>query len=449
MNQTEMNVIHPGGFAKAFAKYVSFNILSMIGMSVYILADTFFIANSVGSGGLTALNLVLPVYSLVNGTGLLLGMGGATRFAILRGEGRNEEAARMFPLSLALGLGAGIFFTAAGIFFAPGIARLLGASDDILPLASDYLRTLLSFSCAFILNDILNGFLRNDGSPRLSMSAMLAGSLCNIVFDYLFLFPLDMGMSGAALATGFAPLLGMAIGSLHFRKGRSHFQLGFRGGIQLAGTGRILALGLPSLITELSSGIVILFFNLVILRLNGSLGVAAYGVIANLALIVSAIFTGVAQGIQPLASTYYGARDKVHLTKLRNASLILAVLLGAACCLAGELMPEAMASIFNKDGGARLTELARDGIRIYFLAFPLMGINIAASSLLAAAEQPVSSFAVSFLRGCGAVIPLVLVLPILWGMTGVWLVVPLAEAVTLTVSFTGLARLARRGAVPA
>ncbi|WP_417088861.1 MATE family efflux transporter [Eubacterium maltosivorans] len=162
MEKTE---IITGRLPKIFVHYVSLNVLSMIGMSCYILADTVFVAGGVGNSGLAALNLVLPAYSFINGAGLMLGMGGATRYAVLRGEGRDAAADRVFTQALALGAAIGCVLTLTGFFFTPALARLLGAEGAILQLSVRYLRTILLFSCAFMINNILVCFIRNDGSP--------------------------------------------------------------------------------------------------------------------------------------------------------------------------------------------------------------------------------------------------------------------------------------------
>ena len=150
---------------RTFLQYTTGNILGMLGLSCYILADTYFIATGVGSDGLTALNLVLPVYSLISGCGLMIGSGAATRYAISRGAGDKDAANRAFTRGLALAIGFGLLLTVLGTFFASHIAALLGAKGSILPLAAEYLRTMCAFSLAFVLNNVFLAFVRNDGAP--------------------------------------------------------------------------------------------------------------------------------------------------------------------------------------------------------------------------------------------------------------------------------------------
>ena len=204
---------------KEVRSYVLRSVLSTLGLSVYILADTLFIAKGVGNLGLTALNIALPLFNLLNSLGLLLGMGGATLFS-LRGAKDNY-----FSQLLLVALSVGVLFTLSGIFFVEPIAQGLGASAATLNLTVLYLRFILIMAPFFILNNLVLAFVRNDGNPQLAMMAMLSSSLFNIIFDYLFVFPINMGMAGAALATVLSPVVSLAILSLHRKKPQRKLQL--------------------------------------------------------------------------------------------------------------------------------------------------------------------------------------------------------------------------------
>ena len=423
-----------------FARYVSLNILSMVGLSCYILADTAFIANGVGADGLAALNLVLPVYFVVSGLGQMLGMGGATQYAIFRGEDEAERANRVFSQTFLITLLLGILATVIGTVFAEGFAQILGADEKIFDLAVTYLRTLMSFSWAFMLNAMLTCFVRNDEKPNLSMAAMIIGSLSNILFDYLLIFPAGLGMFGAALATGVSPLVSMAVLSIHRIKKTNHFHW-----IRCRFDGTMLkytvSIGLPSFINEMASGITLLFFNFILLSLAGNLGVAAYGVVSNLAFVAIAIYTGIAQGIQPIISRSYGAGQKDDIRKVYRYSVILSVTVGVLIYVMCFSMAEPITGLFNKDHDPALLMMASHGLRVYFIAFIYMGINIVTVSYFASVARAVPSFILSVLRGMVAVIVFVLILPGFFGLNGVWISVPCAEAVTLLVSWVMMAIL--------
>ena len=273
---------------RSFFQYVSLNVLGALGLSGYILADTLFVAHRLGTDGLAALNLAISVFGLINGLGLMLGIGGATRYAICRTQGDGVRADRAFSRALACGGTLGGLLALAGLLWAVPLARLLGAEGAILPMCSVYLRTVLLFAPCFLLNHILTAFVRNDGNPKLAMAAMLLGSLSNIVLDYVFLYPMDMGIFGAALATGIAPVVGRCVSSLHILTRRSRFRLRpFRPALRPLAD--LAGLGSAAFLNECSSGLVLVVFNLLTLRLAGTLGVAASGIVAHLALLALAL----------------------------------------------------------------------------------------------------------------------------------------------------------------
>ena len=287
-----------------FFHYVFLNIFGLLGTSCYILADTFFISRAAGSDGITLLNLCLPLYNLIFAVGSMLGLGSATRFAILRAQG-DERAHRYFSNALLWAWMFSIPFMLAGAFCPDVLLRWMGGDAQIVALGVSYARIFLLFTPFFMCNYITSSFVRNDGDPSLAMAATLSGSLFNVVFDYLFIFPMGMGLAGAALATAVSPIVSMLVCSLHFLKKSNHIQLRFqRPSVQLLG--QSCPLGVSGFVGEMSSGVTTTVFNFLLLRLAGNVGVAAYGVVANYALVATAVFNGVAQGVQPLASACYG-----------------------------------------------------------------------------------------------------------------------------------------------
>ncbi|MEA5003241.1 MAG: MATE family efflux transporter [Christensenella sp.] len=426
-----MQSISNENITATFFKYVSLNVLSMFGLSLYVLADTFFVANGVGPSGLVALNLAIPVYSFINGLGLMIGIGSATLFSIAIGKGKRDSLNRIFTQAFVVALVCGVVITVCGLLFNRPFAIALGAEGEhIIEMTSTYLKMLMLFSCAFILNNLLVAFVRNDGDPRLAMIGMLSGCLFNIVFDYIFVFPMQLGIFGAALATGVSPIVSMAILSLHFLRKKNSFKLQktkFKG----AEIRKTIFTGLPSFVMEASSGIIIIVFNLTILRIAGDLGVAAYGIIANLALVCIAIFTGIGQGIQPILSHSYGAGRMDHVRHIYTGGAIIAVVLGLVFFLIGLFFPSQIASIFNNENNAQLAALTVDGLRIYFFGFVFAGLNIVTTSFFASIAKPRPSFAISALRGFGLIIPFVLLLPNFFGLNGVWMAGPATEILTL------------------
>lgn len=426
--------------AKKFVKYVSLNIMGMIGLSCYILADTFFVAKALGSVGLASLNFSIAVFSIIQGLGLMTGIGGATHFSIYKGRTDDQDKRnRTFVHSLVLGGFFALLFVLTAIFAATPLARLLGADDVTLPLTKVYLTTILYFSPFFILNNIVIAFVRNDDNPKLAMTAMLASSFVNIVLDYVFMFPMSMGMFGAAFATGLSPVASLCVLSGHFLRKKNHFRL-CRCKIELAAVINIMSLGFSSFIGELASAITLITFNLVILGIQGNTGVAAYGIVANVALIATAVFTGVGQGVQPLASSYFGRKDASSVNRIVKYTLITAVILAVSIYGVVFCFSEPIAAVFNSQKDEILGKMAREGMKLYFTGYLFAGINIVSAAFLSAVFQSKHACLIAVLRSSALLIPGVLVLSRIFGMGGVWLSFTMTEFIVVVIAVSSLVR---------
>lgn len=418
--------------AKPFQTFIhctSFSVLAMLAMSCYILADTFFIARGMGAQGLAALNIAIPAYNLIYGIGLMAGVGGSTCFSIFKSCREERNADLMFTHSLYLGLGTSLLFFLAGIFLSQPITRLLGADAAVFQMAHTYLQVLFLFSPAFILNAILLCYVRNAGNPRLAMLATAGGSLANIILDYLFIFPCNMGIFGAILATGLAPVIGILIMAPYLSNSSRGFRL-IPARPVLWPFLKSTALGFPSLLIQVSSGIVMVLFNHIILSLDGNTGIAAYGIVANLSLVVISVYTGIAQGIQPLVSSAFGRRDLGSAMLYLRYGLTLMLLLAFLIYGSILLFASPIAGAFNSGGDRRLQELAAEGLRLYFTSTAFVGFNLILSMYFTSVDCPLPAHILSMLRGLVLIIPSALLLSSLWGMRGVWLCVPLTELAT-------------------
>ena len=412
---------------KNFTKYSLSNVLGMVGLSCYILADTFFIANGVGADGLAALNLAIPIYSFIHGCALMLGIGGVTKYSIYKSQNSEHKANSIFTNTIYLALLISLVFMAVGYFYSEGLAHILGADSKIFAMTNTYLKVMLLFTPLFIVNEILICFVRNDSKPRLSMTAMLVGSLSNIILDYIFIFEFKMGMLGAVLATGVSPIISMIVISVHFIKKNNSFYL-VKVKLQLSKIKTIFSLGLPSLITELSAGVVMIVFNLIILRLEGNTGVAAYGVIANIALVVNAMFVGIAQGIQPLVTKAYGKSEKDVIAKTLKYALITMIGLAAVIYITTATFASPITLMFNSEGNPKLQEIAITGLRLYFTSGIFAGFNIIISMYFTSTENPAPAQLISLIRGFFLIIPLAFILSRAFVIIGVWITFPLTEA---------------------
>lgn len=411
-----------------FSKYVSLNILGMIGVSFYILADTYFIAKALGSNGIAALNFAIPAFSLVHGIGLMIGIGGSTRFSILKSRNNEKEAEGIFAGALKLGVVAGLLFVVIGLFGSRTLSAALGADAVTLPLTQAYMATILSFAPFFILNNTVLAFVRNDNNPRLAMTAMLAGSFSNVILDYIFLFPFKMGMFGAAFATSLAPIISLGILSTHF-VAKKHRPAFLKHKLTRPAVMDILNLGSSTFVMEVSSAVVLTTFNLLILGLEGNRGVAAYGIVANLAFVAVAIFTGLGQGVQPLISKYYGMKKWELVKKVKRYALMTAGLIATLIYAGTFTYSDTLISLFNNENDLAIAQLADKGMKIYFLGFFFVGINIVTAMFLSATEKARAAFIISILRGLAVIVPLAIFFSNILGMTGIWLAFVLSELI--------------------
>ena len=414
---------------KTFLRYASLSVAGMLGMSCYILADTFFVSLGLGKNGLAALNFAIPVYSVIHGAGLMIGVGGATKYALLCAAGERRRAQEVFTNALYLAAAFAVPFVLAGALFSGQIASLLGADAATFAMTRTYLQTLLLFSPAFLLNNVLAAFVRNDGSPRLAMFSTVGGSLSNILLDYVFIFPCGMGMFGAVFATCLAPVIGIGVSCLHFIGGRCGFRIVKtppRGG-QIAAC---FSLGFFSFAEQLSNAAVILCFNVIVYGIAGNTGVAAYGVVANVALVAVSVFTGVAQGMQPPMSRAQGEGRQGDVRRLFAYAAATAAGIGLAIWLTVFFAAEPIAQIFNSEQDAALPAVAAKGLRLYFIGMLPAGFNMVACACFASTARPLPSQGLTLLRGLAAVIPLAFAFAALWGITGLWLAFPAAEGIT-------------------
>ena len=417
---------------KQFFKYVSQNIFGLLGTSCYILADTYFIAQAAGTDGVTLLNLCLPIYNFIFAIGSMIALGSATRYAIAKAQ-NDARGQRYFSNAILCAVLASIPWMLAGAFVPGVLLRLMGGDAGIVTLGIPYARIFLLFTPFFMCNYIVSAFVRNDGDPSLAMVATLSGSLFNVVFDYIFMFPLGLGLAGAALATAVSPIISIAICSRHFFKKENTLQF-VRQMPSVRLLGQSCQLGISGFVGELSSGVTTTVFNFLLLGLAGNVGVAAYGVVANFALVATAIFNGVAQGAQPLVSQCYGKNEMVGAKRLLLLGCGTALALAAVLYGAVFGFTDTFVALFNSENSALMAEYAHSGMRIYFLGYFFAGYNIVAAGYLGAVNRPTEATITSVSRGVAAIVTCSLILSALFGMNGVWSAFPAAEAITLALT---------------
>lgn len=426
---------------KRLGKFILTNVCAMVGLSCYILADTFFISMAEGTNGITTLNLALPIYNLMFAIGAMIGIGSATRYAFHKAK-KSREADEFFSNAISWTFLISMIFMALGIFCPQKVMEIMGADSEIAVLGKSYIRIALLFAPCFMLNYTFTAFVRNDFAPALAMVATFVSSFSNIVLDYVFMFPLKMGMTGAALATGMSPLISIMICSTHFLSKSNTIRICW----QLPSIGRLLQccqLGVVAFVGEISTGITTVIFNFIVLGLAGNIGVAAYGVIANIALVSIYIFNGVSQGLQPLASEAHGKNDKNAEHRILKQSLTIGIILSVIIIALVQIFAEECVAVFNSEHSMQLVQYAVRGLRLYIVGFLFAGINIIAAGFLSATDCAKSSSLIAIMRGLVAITVFALLLSKILGMTGVWLAFPTAEVFTMVITLVVMGRRKR------
>ena len=416
---------------KQLLKYIMPNMLATFGTSCYVLADTFFVAAASGSNGLTALNLTLPIYGIIFAIGSMIGIGSATRYSLEHATGLpgNEKH---FSNSIIWTILVSLIFITLGIFFPDTVLRLLGADDTILNVGLSYTKIVLCCAPFFMLNYTFTAFVRNDGSPNIAMAATLSSGIFNIIFDYVFMFPVGMGIVGAALATGLSPIVSMMICMLHFLSGKNNIRF-IKNIPSIKKLFSACSLGIVAFVGEISNGLTTMVFNFILLSLSGNIGVAAYGIVANTALVGTALLNGVSQGLQPLASKMYGQSNKEAQKRIYTCSLIIGLIIAAILVISVFVFAELLVYLFNSDNSPELAYHGEIGLKYYFIGFLFAAINIIRAGFYSATAKSKESSAIAFARIIGIVF-FAFVLSEILGMTGVWIAFPVSELVILIVS---------------
>lgn len=417
---------------KVLVKYMSTSVAGMLGLSMCVFFDTMFIGHGIGDKALAALNICLPIYTIFNGIALLLGIGGATLVAIYKGQGKEKNINSIFSTAITIATILSLLIAIFGAIFLENIAVFLGANGELIPLVKDYIQVILICAIGFILTNTLNVFIRNDNAPRLSMWSTIAANLTNIVLDYVFIFPMNMGMRGAALATAISTITSLAFLMPHviFKRGRLRYNINT---FKIKWIRKILRNGLPSLITEISSGFVIFLFNIVIINISGDLAVSAYSIICNFTIIIVAIYNGIAQGLQPIVGVNYGAQKFQRVNRAVKIGKYISLLLGIVIFFLGFLAPEIIIGVFST-GGGELISITSLGISIYFIALIPMGINIINIVYFQCIEKSHIASVISTLRGIVLIIIVLGILTYFLGLVGVWMTVPIVEIIVLVIA---------------
>lgn len=414
---------------QVFMRYLVPSVFATMVTSIYVLADTIIVGKGIGTIAVAALNIVLPLYNIFFGLGLLFGVGGSVLMSILRGEGDEKGSNAYFSTSLvamcvvlALSLA---FFTA----FMEKIALVFGGTPETMPYIMDYMPYIVWGMGLFFFSSYLQTFIRNDGAPRLAMYAVVSGGVANIILDYVFVYNFNMGMAGAAIATVMGSGLTVVILLTRFftKKNNLHFSLK---GVRPSFIKNIILNGFASFLIEVASGVTIFVFNIQLLKYAGNTGVSVYSIISNTAIVVVCICKGINQAAQPLLSTNYGAGLYERTDKIRSLAVKVSIIICAVPVILGLVVPDFFTYIFINPDSAILS-MSAPAIRIYFVGFMMLGINMVFICYFQAILKNGYSMIICLMRGLILVVAFAYIFPLFMDVTGIWLAVPAAETITM------------------
>lgn len=415
---------------KQFLKYAVPSALAMFVSSLYTIIDGIFVGQGVGDSALAAVNVIMPFTIMLFGIATMFAVGGGALVSKHLGAKKEIAAVEVFRQVFKFLLIISVAISLICVIFAKPLAGILGATENILDLAATYLRFYAMFCIPNLIGIALNSFVRNDGRPKLAMISTISGAVTNIILDYIFIFPLSMGIKGAAIATGLGQIVTVSILLPHFimKKGSLSF-----GNVKLnrETIKEFSNIGFPSFFTEVTFSIIIFFMNIVIVRIIGERGLSAFSVINYLTTNVYMVLLGVAFGVQPLISYNFGAKNKEKMLKFFKitniACLVVNVVFTTICFVFGKQL----IGIFTSN--SEIIDITYIGLNLFNLGFFATGVNLSSTIYYQAIEMPGKSNLICALRSM-IVFPLsLLALSFIFGENGIWLSFILSECITAIV----------------
>lgn len=419
-----------------FASLLSFalpNILMMISLSMYIIVDGMFISRLIGTTALSAVNMFYPAICFEMALAIMIATGGSAIVARKLGEGNQKEAQKNLSLLIFTELLIGIVFAIAGNIFIEEIISFLGPSPEQTPLSTAYARIILTYSPAFFLQTAFQTFFVTAGKPTLGLIVTLLAGLVNMALDYIFMSAFQMGVAGAAMATGIGYCVPALAGLVYFFTAKNNPLRLVRPGFDWNVLLQSCVNGSSEMVTNLANAVTTFLFNYTLLQFYGEDGVASITIILYFQYIFTALYFGFSNGIAPIISYKYGNRDRKQIKSLFKNSLLFLIISSILANTVIHLTVTQALTIFTP-ADSNVYHITLHGFSVYSLAFVIMGLGIFASAMFTAFSDGKTSAMISFSRTFIFIVGAILILPDILGETGVWLAVPAAEALGFIVA---------------
>lgn len=428
------------------------SMLMMLFISSYTMVDGAFISNFLGTDALAACNILMPLFAIVTGVGFMFATGGSAYVANLMGRGEDDRARGSFTTIVLSAIAMSLVLTVLGLIFMEPLARACGADDTLLPGSMEYGYAYAAFTVFFVLQFVFNQMLIVAGRPGLSLALSVAGGLTNIILDYVFIVSLDLGLTGAAFASGCGSLIPALVGLYLFsgRRMTLRFQRPVRDPSVITST---CTNGMSEMASELSGGITTFLFNIVMMHYIGPDGVSAITIIMYAQFLAIAAIIGYSNGVAPVMSYNHGKGDPEGMQGLYRISMTFVFALCLSVFMVMELFSYQIVGFFA-EGSQGVMDMAVGGAVVFSFAFLAMGFNVYASSLFTSLSNGPVSALISVFRSILLLAPTIVLLPMAFGIDAVWYAVPLTEFATLMLSVFLMLRYGRgygflKGASPA
>lgn len=417
------------------------SIIMMIFTSVYGVVDGFFVSNFVGKTPFAAVNFIMPLLMMLGSFGFMFGAGGGALIAKTLGGGDNDKAQKLFSMFVYITAGFGVFVAVIGTIFIRPIAVLLGAEGEMLEQCITYGRILLIAMPFYMLQYEFQSFFITAEKPKLGLAVTLISGFANMILDALFMAVFSWGVVGAAAATAISQIIGGVVPILYFsRKNKSLLRLR-KTGIDIKALLKACSNGSSELMSNISTSLVSMLYNIQLTKYAGEDGIAAYGVLMYVCMIFIAIFIGYSTGIAPVVGYHFGADNRSKLKNLRKKSIMLIGIFSVCMFVFAELMSKTLAAVFVGYDESLLALTVR-AFSIYSFSFLFCGISIFGSSFFTALNDGLTSALISFLRSLVFQVAAVIIFPLIWETDGIWLSIVAAEVMSIIV--TGIFLFAKR-----
>ena len=412
-------------------KFAAPSIIMMIFMSLYTIIDGIFVSRFVGSNALSSVNIVYPIINIAIAIATMLGTGGNAVIGKYLGEGKAKIARQSFTQFVVLCIGISIVLLVLSQFFLTPISHFLGANDVLLADCKNYLSISMFFIPACMLQCIFQSFFVTAGKPGLGLLLMIGAGILNMILDYILIVPCQMGVSGAALATGIGQCVPAIFGLCFFlfSKGNLHF---CRFSFNIREVTSACYNGSSEMVSQLSNAIITFLFNIVMMRLAGEHGIAAITILLYGQFLFNAFYLGFSIGISPIIAFQYGAGNKENLFTIYKISFLFVIVSSIIIATTAIILSPNIVTVFTKD--PQTYELAAVGFQIFSINFLFSGISITSSGFFTALSNGSVSAIISFCRSLGFIVLSLLILPRFLGILGAWIAIPVAEFCTLIIT---------------